>query len=237
MKASIDKSHVETFYSRYIKALKQIWRILRAALTILIGLVVLLGATLIGLRFWVDQSYDSHIYSNVNEIPARPIAIVFGAGVAPSGRLSSMLAARVDAAFELYQAGKVRKLLLTGDNRFVWYNEPGAMADYLETRGVPRSDLILDYAGRRTYDSCYRARHIFGVEQAILVTQNYHLDRALFTCNNLGIEAIGLASDRARLGLFYWLRELPAVAIAWLDVYVRHPLPVMGEPLPINWDE
>jgi SanA protein len=143
----------------------------------------------------------------------------------------------VDAALELYRAGKVKKLLLTGDNRYIWYNEPGSMAGYLSEQGVPHSDLVLDYAGRRTYDSCYRAKHIFGVDEAILVTQNYHLDRALFTCNSLGIEAIGMASGRRGIGWLFWLRELPAVAVAWLDVHVRHPQPVMGEPLPINWDD
>lgn len=220
--------------SRLLGRSWQGWRVLCVAL--IVAPVVAVGIV-VGLRLWVDQTYDSRIYADVNVIPARPVAIVFGAGVSPSGRPSPVLAARVESAFDLYQAGKVRKLLLTGDNRFIWYNEPGAMADYLAERGVPRSDLVLDYAGRRTYDSCYRARHIFGVEEAILVTQNYHLDRALFTCNGLGIEAIGLASNRTGAGLFNWLRELPAMAVAWWDVYIRRPLPVMGDPLPINWDE
>ena len=109
------------------------------------------------------------------------------------------------------------------------------MAAYLLQQGVPQGDLVLDYAGRRTYDSCYRARHIFGVERAVLVTQNYHLDRALFTCNSLGIEAVGLASDRRQLSIRYWLRELPAMAVAWWDVRLSHPLPVMGDPLPIDF--
>jgi len=217
--------------------LKYVWRGVRVLLIVAFGALVLAASALIGLRIWVDQTYNSHIYADANAIPARPIAIVFGAGLSTSGRLSPVLAARVEAAFELYQAGKVRKLLLSGDNRFIWYNEPGAMAEYLEERGVPHADLVLDYAGRRTYDSCYRAKHIFGVDQAILVTQNYHLDRALFTCNGLGIDAIGLASNRTGANLFYWLREIPAVAVAWWDVYVERPLPVMGDPLPINWDE
>ena len=215
-------------------------RLLRAfgvVVTALVGLIILTISVLLGLRLWADQAYKDRIYFDARQVPAQPIAIVFGAGVDPSGHLSPVLADRVDAALDLYKTGKAQKLLLTGDNRFVWYNEPGSMANYLMERGVPRSDLVLDYAGRRTYDSCYRARHIFGIEQAILVTQNYHLDRALFTCNSLGIDAIGMASDRRRTNLFFWLRELPAVAVAWLDVNVRHPLPVMGDPLPIDWDE
>ena len=203
----------------------------------MVGLIILAIVVLLGLRLWVDQAYQERIYFDVNQVPRRPIAIVFGAGVDPSGHLSPVLADRVDTALDLYRTGKAQKLLLTGDNRFLWYNEPGSMADYLMERGVPRTDLVLDYAGRRTYDSCYRAKHIFGIEQAILVTQNYHLDRALFTCNRLGIDALGMAPARARTNLAFWVRELPAVAMAWWDVNVRYPLPVMGDPLPIDWDE
>ena len=215
-------------------------RLLRAfgvVVAALVGLIILAISVLLGLRLWVDQAYEGRIYFDVGQVPAQPIAIVFGAGVDPAGRLSPVLADRVDAALDLYNTGKAQKILLTGDNRFIWYNEPGSMADYLMERGVPRSDLVLDYAGRRTYDSCYRSKHIFGIDQAILVTQNYHLDRALFTCNSLGIDAIGMASDRRRTNLLFWLRELPAVAMAWLYVNVQHPLPVMEDPLPIDWDE
>jgi SanA protein len=215
-------------------------RVLRALVVIfaaLAGLFVLAVGLIFGLRFWVDQAYGDRIYVDAVEVPARPIAIVFGAGVTPSGVLSPVLKARVDAGLELYRAGKVKKLLLTGDNRFVWYNEPGSMANYLVEQGVPRSDLVPDYAGRRTYDSCYRAKHIFGVDDAILVTQNYHLDRALYTCNSLGIDSIGMTSDPTGTRRFFWFRELPAMAVAWLDVNVLHPEPVMGDPLPINWDE
>lgn len=213
-------------------------RLLRALgwLSVALGvLLILVILVLTGLRFWVDYAYEGRVYQAVNDVPEQPVAIVFGAGVTPSGRLSPILADRVEAALALYRAGKVRKLLLSGDNRFLWYNEPGSMAAYLKDRGIPEQDLVLDYAGRRTYDSCYRARHIFGVDKAVLVTQNYHLDRALFTCNSLGIDAVGLASDRLRSSLFYWLRELPAVAVAWWDVNVSHPVPVMGQPLPIDW--
>jgi SanA protein len=212
-----------------------LWRILRAVLIALAGLAVLVLGAVVGLRFWVDQAYGDRVYTEADQVPPQPVAIVFGAGVSPGGYLSPVLADRVNGALALYRAGKVKKLLLTGDNRFLWYNEPGSMAAYLLKQGVPQGDLVLDYAGRRTYDSCFRARHIFGVERAVLVTQNYHLDRALFTCNSLGIEAVGLASDRRQLSIRYWLRELPATAVAWWDVRLSHPLPVMGDPLPIDF--
>ena len=95
---------------------------------------------------------------------------------------------------------------------------------------------MLDYAGRRTYDSCYRARAIFGVQEAILVTQNYHLDRALFTCNGLGVDAIGVVADRRPYvrARTYWWREVPAVLLAWWQVKVTRPEPILGEPIPIG---
>jgi len=170
-------------------------------------------------------------------VPAHPVAIVFGAGVWPGGRLSDALADRMETAIDLYEAGKVNKLLLTGDNRFVDYNEPAAMAAYARTRGVPDADLVLDYAGRRTYDSCYRAAEVFGVEQAVLVTQRFHLPRALFTCQRLGIESVGVVADRHQYQRSPWyeVRELAATARAWLDLYLLRPVPVLGDPIPVDW--
>ncbi|MBN1936793.1 MAG: YdcF family protein [Anaerolineae bacterium] len=145
------------------------------------------------------------------------------------------LADRVWTAAELYQSGKVRKLLMSGDNRFVDYNEPGAMRQYALDLGVPDGDIVLDYAGRRTYDTCYRAGYIFGVQEAVLVTQHFHLDRALYLCDSLGIDAVGVAADRQPYAAvhFWWWREVAAMTNAWLDLNVLHPTPVLGEKLPI----
>ena len=138
------------------------------------------------------------------------MAIVFGAGITADGRPMPALADRVWTAVELYNAGKVEKLLMTGDNRFVDYNEPQAMKEYALARGVSDEDIVLDYAGRRTYDSCYRARHIFGVREAVLITQHFHLDRALYICDKLGIDAVGVAADRRPYAAirYWWWREL-----------------------------
>lgn len=189
------------------------------------------------LREWVVRQYREEIHARVDDVPAMPVAIVFGAGYWPSGRLSNALADRMDGAIELYQAGKVNKLLLTGDNRFVDYNEPGAMAEYALDQGVPRDDLVLDYAGRRTYDSCYRAGAIFGVERAVLLTQAFHLPRALYTCDRMGLEVVGLMADRQRYvrSPWYRFREVPALVRAWLDLNLVKPLPVLGDPIPVDW--
>jgi SanA protein len=201
-----------------------------------LGALVLLAP--LALRTWVDQRYGDQIYSRVDETPSRPVAIVFGAGYTPAG-LSSALADRMETAIELYESGIVNKLLLTGDNRFVNYNEPEAMAQYALVRGVPREDLILDYAGRRTYDSCYRASAIFGVERAVLITQAFHLPRALYTCQGLGLEAVGVVADRRRYlrAPWYDLREMAALTRAWLDLNLFKPLPVLGQPIPVDWND
>ena len=216
-----------------------------ATALVLAGLGILAIIALLALRAWVHGQTQDRIYAGVGDVPwldsqeasPWPAAIVFGAGYWPSGRLSDALADRMEAAISLYQSGKVKRLLLTGDNRFADYNEPAAMAQYAERRGVPREALVLDYAGRRTYDSCYRARAIFGLEQAILVTQAFHLPRALYTCDRLGLEVVGIVADRHQYvyGTWYRLREVLALARAWSDVNLLKPLPVLGDPIPVDW--
>jgi vancomycin permeability regulator SanA len=119
------------------------------------------------------------------------VGIVFGAKVYGSGALSPVLEARVRSAVELYRAGRVRKLLMTGDNGRVEYDEVTAMKRRAVALGVPPADVVRDFAGFRTYDSCYRAREVFAVDRAVLVTQAFHLNRAIFLARRLGIDAIG----------------------------------------------
>jgi SanA protein len=135
--------------------------------SLILAAVAVLGV--ITLRAYSAWQAQGQIYS-LDTVPARPVAIVFGAQVLPSGRLSAMLADRVKVGAQLYQAGKVKALLMTGDNSVTNYNEPEAMRQYALGLGIPDSAIVLDYAGFRTYDSCYRARAIFQVDQAILVT-------------------------------------------------------------------
>jgi SanA protein len=199
----------------------------------LLGGILLVGLPWIFLR-WKTQS---RIYDSVEETPSAPVAIVFGAGLYRDGTPMPVLADRVAAAVDLYKAGKVRKLILSGDNRVPDYNEPEAMRRYALSLGVPGEDLVPDYAGRRTYDSCYRARFVFNVRRAVMVTQDYHLPRALYLCSEMGIDAVGLASDRRAyrtLSVLQWnLREVAADIFAILEAKITHPQPVLGplEPL------
>lgn len=176
----------------------------------------------------------------LENVPERPVAIIFGAQVYHDGSPSPMLADRINMGAKLYQTGKVKALLLTGDNHIETYNEPEAMRQYALKLGVPDEALVLDYAGFRTYDSCYRARDIFKVDKAILVTQEFHLDRALLVCNGLGIDSVGVAADvvrpegYARSSLFYsQMREFPSTALSVLDLMRGKKPTFLGEPLPI----
>ncbi len=150
--------------------------------------------------------------------------------------MSDVLRDRLDAAIELYRAGKVEKMLFSGDNRIKEYNEPAKMNEYAISQGVGDDDIVLDFAGRRTYDTCYRANDIFQVNDVILVTQRYHAPRAMTTCDALGTKALAYTADRTPYVHIkgYWLREIPALWKTWWDLYIGHPLPVLGDPLPIS---
>jgi len=213
-------------------------KVLKCATFIALGCGVATVVLLWGLRLWVEGETHSRVYARVEDVPLRPVAIVLGAGLWPDGSLTPILADRVATAADLYHAGIVKKLLCSGDNRFVDYNEPQRMLEYAVRLGVPEEDIVLDYAGRRTYDSCYRARTIFGVERAVIVTQRFHAARALYLCDALGMDVVAALADRQDYTIrrVTWeTREYLALALAWWDVNVRHPVPVLGEPLPIDF--
>jgi SanA protein len=211
------------------KITKFLWR-----LTLLLALFTFLGLfvpKLIILLFAAPRTFT------VDNVPAKRVAIVFGAGLLRDGSAGPVLRDRVETAVQLYQQGKVEKLLMSGDNRFVEYNEPEAMRQYALDLGVPDEDIVLDYAGRRTYDTCYRANAIFQVDSAILVTQSFHLPRALFLCNSLGVQSTGVEANNTyfrKISRLYWnARELFATVQAVWDVQISKPLPVLGDPEPI----
>ena len=194
--------------------------------------LILAGVLLICLvvlpRIYVHFAVADRVYSEVGDPPHCKIALVLGAKVNRDGSLCKSLASRVDKAIQLYKAGKCDKLLMSGDNRVKTYNEPERMRDYAAARGVPLANIKLDYAGRRTYDSVYRAKHIFGIKKVLVVTQAFHVDRSVFLCNHLGIDAYGVqASDAGDLRA--QIRECPACLSALADVYLLHPHPVMGK--------
>lgn len=178
---------------------------------------------------------SSRLFNSENSPPGR-VAIVFGAGLYRDGSPTPVLRDRVATAADLYHNGKVEKLLMSG-NVSRGHNEPSAMRTFAIGLGIPDRDIILDGVGLRTYDTCYRARDIFKLDSAILVTQAFHLPRALYTCNSLGVSAIGVPADlrqyRRASQTFWNLREAVATAVALWEIHLSQPKPILGNPEPI----
>ncbi|MEV8098389.1 ElyC/SanA/YdcF family protein [Kitasatospora sp. NPDC085879] len=170
---------------------------------------------------WLWTGEDGRVRA-VADAPAAPVAVVFGAGLFGS-EPSPYLAHRLDAALNLYQQHKVQAILVTGDNSTTDYDETDAMRRYLTDRGVPDIRVVGDYAGFDTWDSCVRARRIFGVDHALLVSQGFHVRRALALCEAAGIDAYAVAVDEPHDTTWYYggLREIPGAGKAALDAWLR----------------
>ena len=169
---------------------------------------------------------------SVEDVDSHDVAIVFGAGLETDGTPSPYLKARLQVALDLYKAGKAKVILVSGDNLTTYHNEPAAMTKWLVEQGVPDDKIVQDYAGEDTYATCMRAKVIFGVTSAILVSQAYHMPRAISTCRMLGVDAVGVGdtsvkADRPGVWWKYWFRELPADANMLWEV-VTHRQPILG---------
>ncbi|MEZ0447033.1 SanA/YdcF family protein [Cellulomonas sp. ICMP 17802] len=179
------------------------------------------SALVIGPILWVQGLGQTKVRSAA-DVPATPVALVLGAGLRPGGSPSVYLTRRLDAARVLYERGAVEVILVSGDNAHANHDEPTAMRDWLVEHGVPASAVVRDHAGFDTHDSCVRAHDVFGVDAAVVVTQDYHLRRALFSCTEAGIAVTGVgvssASVRPVQALTWRVRELPASWKAALDV-------------------
>ncbi|GGK36905.1 membrane protein [Nocardia camponoti] len=188
------------------------------------GAVAVSVAAIVGLGaiVWIRFAASDHAYS-LATVPASEVAIVPGAQVYTNGQPSPYLAARLDLGRQLLEAGKVKALLLTGDNGRATYDEPTAMRDYLIRKGVPANKIALDYAGFSTYESCARANKIFGVKHAIVVTQDFSLPRTIALCRDAGIDATGIADDtQPHNGVYQkcWLRDQLAATKAVYEIVV-----------------
>jgi vancomycin permeability regulator SanA len=192
-------------------------------------LAVLLAPLLVATPLaWFAVSTDGR-RTTADRAEARPVALVLGAGLRRDGRPSMLLARRLDIAADLYHRGTVDAVLVSGAD-----DEPGAMRTHLLAAGVPDAKIVSDAAGFRTWDSCVRAHEVFGVRSAIVVTQEFHLPRAVALCRAAGIDATGVgdASLQARgLATVYgWLREIPAAVKALADTLVRPAPQRLGPP-------
>ncbi|MEV4823440.1 ElyC/SanA/YdcF family protein [Micromonospora sp. NPDC049274] len=192
----------------------------RTSLALVAGAVLLAGGTVASVA-WVRNAAEGHLYGEA-DVPDAPVALVLGTQVDPDGTPSPFLAARLEVARRLFERGKVAAILVSGDNMNADYNEPAAMLRWLVDRGVPARKVVLDYAGFDTYDSCARAERIFGVTRATVVTQSFHLPRAVALCRRLGIDANGVGDETAKRYARTWrvsaARENGACLKAALDV-------------------
>jgi vancomycin permeability regulator SanA len=181
------------------------------------------GLCTIGLlpAVWVQLAGGGRV-RDLASVPAEPVAVVFGAGLI-DGHPTPYLAHRLDAAAQLYRAGTVRVLLVTGDNSRTAYDEPGAMRTYLVAHGVPSGRVVVDDAGFDTWDSCSRAKRVFGVRRAVLVSQGFHIRRAVALCEAAGLDVYGVGVDEPHDVTWFagGAREVLAAGKAALDAAVR----------------
>ncbi|MFJ4780580.1 vancomycin high temperature exclusion protein [Streptomyces sp. NPDC088762] len=166
---------------------------------------------------WTHAAAADRLRSTA-DAPATGVAVVFGAGLW-NGRPTPYLAGRLDAAAELYRTGKVKVVLVTGDNSRTEYDEPDAMRTYLTAHGVPEARIVADYAGFDTWDSCVRAKEIFGVERAVLISQGFHIRRAVALCQAAGVDSYGVGVPDEHDTTWYYggTREVFAAGKAALD--------------------
>ncbi len=201
-------------------------------------LPVLTVALLVAAAHVVVGRERAHVYRALADVPAREVAIVPGALVWDDGRPAMILEDRLQAALELHQAGKVRRILVSGDHARVDYDEVNAMRRWLVERGVPSEDVFMDHAGLRTLDTMQRAARVYGVQGAIVCTQDFHLARALYLARAAGLDAVGFVADRQAYpqAAHDRSRELLATTLAVLDVAFARGPHVLGPRVDLGGD-
>jgi len=192
---------------------------------VVVGLIILV---VFGINSWIWIDSDRHIYDNVEDIPFNSIGLVLGTSKSTrSGNPNLHFTTRMDAAAALYKAGKVKHLVLSGDNMTPYYDEPKAMKAELLIRGVPEYDITLDTAGFRTFDSVVRLKQVFGVNSCTIISERYHVYRAVFISRHYELDAIGYAA--ADVSFLYGIRsrsrEILARVKAVLDIYLLDTKP------------
>lgn len=201
-----------------------------------VGCLVLMGVV-----FFCNVRIGSYarprLYDRVEDVPHRHAAVVLG--TSPTGRNGGpnrFFHARIDACADLYDAGRIDRIIVSGDNRYVYYNEPAAMKSALVARGVPADVIFLDYAGFRTLDSVVRAKEVFGQSSFIVVSQRFHNERAVFIAGKKGIDAVGYnAGDVGfHYGFVTYVREWFARCKVFLDLLVGKKPHFLGDPVDIG---
>ncbi len=181
----------------------------------------------------IRATTQKHIWNNIAGVPHSEVAVILGASILKDGNLSPVLKDRVDMAINLYEAEKVDKILVTGDNSTLSHNEVSPVRLYLLEKGIPDNIIFLDHAGFDTYSSMYRARDIFLASKMTIVTQSFHLPRAVFIARELGIDASGMSADIGHYKFSNSVREIFANEKAVMNLFFNRKPKFLGEEIPI----
>jgi len=196
----------------------------------------LLSIFIIATNIIIYKESKPYIYTDTAEVPDAQVALIPGAAIFTNGALSSIYTDRVNVAIKLYEAKKVSKILVSGDNSTVSHNEVNPVRLYLLSKGIPDQDIFLDHAGFDTYSTMYRARDIFRVSSVLITTQSFHLPRAVFIARRLGIKAYGVSSDTGHLLFSNYIREVFANEKAVFNLIFNRKPKYLGEEIPISGD-
>ena len=221
-----------------VRPLKTIFTRIGRMLSVFLLLIIFV---IVVCNLWVVTSTEDRVFREISLLPYNDVALVLGtSNRTRGGRTNLHFSYRMAAAAQLFHTGKVRHLLLSGDNHIAWYNEPHNMRDSLVNRGVPESSMTLDYAGFRTFDSIIRAKKVFGRKKLTIVSQEYHNYRAVFIAKYLGIDAIAFTAREpaAEHTLMTQVREYFARVKVVLDLFILDTEPrFLGEPVNIIIDD
>ncbi len=190
-----------------------------------IGLFFICCSLFLGYTNFVIVENKNLIYHNLEELPQREIALIFGGGMEPDGSQSDMQLDRVKTGIDLYKKGKVKKLIMTGDDGGNRVNEVDAMKLYAIQQGIPIHDIAVDPHGYRTYESCYREANVYELEKVVAVSQDFHLPRIIYFCSHFGIDTIGFSADYQGFKQTdkNRIREMLARLKGWWQVNVTQP--------------
>jgi SanA protein len=211
--------------------------LLRPRFIILTLILIFIGG-IFAINLAVSLNAKNKIYRDITKIPKQQTALVLGARVHTDGKLSQVLKDRLDTAVELFANRKIDRIIVSGDNSRKNYDETDAMRDYLLSQNIMPRAIFTDYAGFDTYDSIYRAREIFSVENLIIVTQEFHLPRALFIAKNLDIHAIGFSANlrKYRDNQRMQIREILANVKAFGNLLFHSKPKFLGDEIDIRGD-
>ena len=218
----------------------KLFKFLKKLVVFLLVFSIIVGIYALIVNAYVVSSAKKEIISpeEAADLTDVDCIIVLGCLVRPSGKPSDMLADRLRRGVELYESGAAPKILMSGDHGQKEYNEVQTMKQYALDAGIESSDIFMDHAGFCTYDSIYRAKEIFGAKKIIIVSQEYHLHRALLIARKLGVEAVGVASDYHTYGgqTYRDIREIIARNKDFLYTIIKPKPKYLGEAIPINGD-